>query len=267
MRPLTPFTALLETRRHLGDSVHFELPQDWLQGRTAFGGLTAALAVQAMRDVAGDDRPLRGLQTSFIGPVPQGPVEVAVSVVREGRTMRQVQATVRAGGETACLLVGSFGIARTSAIATFSPTQVEAPGPGQTPALPFVPGITPAFTQHLDFRWAAGDPLFSGGHARDTRIHLRLRDEPIDQELLCVLLADATPPVAFGQLDTPTMGSSVTWALELLPHASTSTPEGWWRHDTEMLAFSAGYSHERAMLWTPLGELAALGYQVVAVFG
>jgi acyl-CoA thioesterase len=267
MHPLTPFTALLENRRHLGDSVHFDIPPDWLQGRTTFGGLTAALAVQAMRDVAGSDRPLRGLQTSFIGPVPQGPFEVKVRVVREGRNMRQVEASVHVAGEVACLLVGSFGTARDSAIAGFAPTPPASPAADQAIALPYIEAVTPAFTQHIDFRWAAGDLPFSGGTQRDTRVHLRLKDEAVDHELLCVLLADATPPVALGHFAQPTMASSVTWALELLPCATTPSPEDWWRHDTEMLAFAAGYSHERAVLWSPRGEVAAFGYQVVAVFG
>jgi len=264
---LTPFSALLESRRHIGNTVFYDLPEDWLQGRTAFGGVSAALAVQAMRDVAGADRPLRGLQTSFIGPVPAGTLRVEVRVVREGRAMRQVEAALKVGEDTACLLLGSFGLARDSVIPAFTPAQPAALAVDAARALPYVAGVSPAFTQHVEFRWAAGDPPFSGGTARDMRVHMRLRDEAIDHELLCVLLGDAAPPVAFGHFDRPTMGSSVTWALELLPCSPAPSPDAWWRHDTEMHAFSAGYSHERAALWTPQGELAAVGYQIVAVFG
>ncbi|GAA5177395.1 thioesterase family protein [Niveibacterium umoris] len=264
---LTPFSALIENRSHRGDTVFFELTEDWLQGRTAFGGVSAALAVQAMRDVAGAERPLRGLQTSFVGPVPAGPLRVDVRVVREGKAMRQVEAALKVGEDTACLLVGSFGLARQSTIGTFAPPQPAAPAPEALRAMPYVEGVSPAFTQHVEFRWAAGDAPFAGGSARDMKVHLRLRDETIDHELLCVLLGDAAPPVAFGHFDRPTMGSSVTWALELLHCASAPSPDAWWRHDTGMVAFSAGYSHERAELWTPQGELAAFGYQIVAVFG
>lgn len=33
-------------------SVRFEIGADWAQGRTTYGGMTAMLAVQAMRDIA-----------------------------------------------------------------------------------------------------------------------------------------------------------------------------------------------------------------------
>jgi hypothetical protein len=37
--------------------------------------------------------------------------------------------------------------------------------------------------------------------------------------------------------------------------------------DKDALAAGAGYVNERTTLWTPDGQLAALGYQVVAVYG
>ena len=67
MKPLVSITALLKRRRRDGDRVTFEITDDWAQGRTTFGVLIAALAVAAMRDVTGDEWPLRALQASFIG--------------------------------------------------------------------------------------------------------------------------------------------------------------------------------------------------------
>jgi hypothetical protein len=42
--------------------------------------------------------------------------------------------------------------------------------------------------------------------------------------------------------------------------------EGWWRADNESLMVDAGYVNQSARLWAPGGQLAAYGYQVVAVF-
>jgi hypothetical protein len=36
--------------------------------------------------------------------------------------------------------------------------------------------------------------------------------------------------------------------------------------DKDALAVGEGYVNERTSLWTPSGQLAALGYQVVAVY-
>ena len=48
----TPLSALLARRRRSAHDVVFDVPEDWMQGRTSFGGLVSVDAVQAMRDVA-----------------------------------------------------------------------------------------------------------------------------------------------------------------------------------------------------------------------
>jgi acyl-CoA thioesterase len=62
------------------------------------GGVMAALAAAAMgTELARPDQRLRTLTTVFAAQVPAGPVTVDVSVLRRGRTMSQVQATLRPG--------------------------------------------------------------------------------------------------------------------------------------------------------------------------
>src|SRR5688572_20535682 len=89
MPTFTTLSFLLGARTRHDGGVRFEVPADWLQGRTSFGGLISVMAVQAMRDVVGaawgPEVHLRALQTSFIGPVTQGPVEVVVNLLREGK--------------------------------------------------------------------------------------------------------------------------------------------------------------------------------------
>jgi len=273
MADFIPLSRLLAARTRDGDAVHFEVSEDWLQGRTSFGGLISTLAVQAMRDVAGAGWPadvqLRALQTSFIGPVAQGPVQVAVRVLREGRNVRQVQAHVQQGGETAALLLGVFGSERETLLPGLAPAMPSAErGPDDTPALPFIPGIAPNFMQHLDMRWAEGGLPFTGTDTWHSRIHLRTRGEPqpLPLELLTVLLADAPPTPALSRFKRPTPASSVSWELELRPVAHELPADGWWRIDTEALAAAGGYVNQVSKLWSPSGDLAALGYQVVTVY-
>ena len=45
------------------------VPEDWMQGRSIFGGLQSALALRAMRGLVPAELPLRILQTTFIAPV------------------------------------------------------------------------------------------------------------------------------------------------------------------------------------------------------
>ena len=273
MPTFTPLASLLAARGRLESGVRFEVPEDWLQGRTSFGGLISVMAVQAMRDVAGaawpDDVRLRALQTSFIGPVAQGPVEVAVTLLREGKNVRQVQALVRQSGQTAALLLGVFGSERDTAVLPLSPKKppVETE-PDRTPLRSLPTGAAPSFTQHMDMRFAGGGAPFTGMPSTTSRIHLQLKGEPasgIPTELLTVLLADVPPTPLLAQFTKPTPASSVSWELELRPLPQAT--EGWWRADTDVLAAAGGYSNQATRLWSPDGELAALGYQVVTVYG
>lgn len=271
--PPVPLARLLAGRRvdAAAGRVQVPLAADWQQGRTTYGGLTAVLAVQAMRDLAGADWPLRALQTSFVGPV-HGAAEIEVRVLRQGRHVRQVQAEVRSGGATAAMLGGVFGGGRATAVPPLRPSApAVARGPQESTPPPFDAGRSPGFLRHLEVRWAEGDPPFTGGDSWHSRIHLRLRDaqaaRELDGELLSVLLADMPPCPAIGRLSEPAPASSVSWELELLPQADPPAADGWWRADTDALAAADGYVNQRTTLWAPDGRVAAFGYQVAAVFG
>ena len=95
---------------------------------------------------------------------------------------------------------------------------------------------------------------------------MRLLDNAgIDTELQAIILADAGPTPALAQLRGYTPASSVSWALELRP-VSIGQRDGHWRMDKDALAVGEGFVNEKTTLWTPCGQLAALGYQVVAVY-
>lgn len=273
--PFTPFVDLLSSRTRDDSTVSFPISEDWLQGRTAYGGLIAAIAAQAMRDVAGANWPtearLRALQTNFIGPVTSGRAEVKVQVLREGKSVRQVQASVTSQGEVAALVVGVYGSPRVSSVQPLAPRQpVVHCAAGDAPTQPFVPGQMPAFLQHFSFGWAAGSPPFSGGQGWETSFYLRLIDDRadrIDKDVLTVLFGDAPPSPAVSHFTRPAPASSVCWALELLPLEAPVAPDDWWRVDTQARSAAGGYVNHSSTLWAPAGEAAAVGHQVVTVYG
>ncbi|MEY4564317.1 MAG: hypothetical protein RLZZ618_3594 [Pseudomonadota bacterium] len=271
MSELTLLSALLDARTPGEGLVEFVVPEDWMQGRTTFGGLISVMAVRAMRDVAGRDWPesvkLRALQTSFVGPVDKGPVQVTVQVLREGKNVRQIQAQVRQNGSVAAVMLGVFGSERETTLSVLSPARPQSRSPEEGRRVPFVAGLAPNFTQHIDMSMVEGDMPYSGSDAWHSRIHLRLKHDTLaDTELLTVLLADVPPSPIVSRFKKPAPASSVSWALELRPLASQPDPRGFWRVDTEALASAGGYVNQVSRLWTPTGELASLGYQVVAAY-
>lgn len=273
MPGLTPFSSLVAGRRVDGDRVRYVVGDDWMQGRTCYGGVIAALAAQAMREVAGAGWPqavaLRALQTSFVAPVSPGAVDVRVQRLRQGRNVAQVQATVVQGEQVAAALLGVYGAGRESVLPPRMPLRPPVAAEADAlPAPPPRPPGAPVFLEHFDMRFAEGAPPFSGHDGWTSRIHLRLKPDEaasVPAELQTVLLADLPPTPAISRLRSPSPNSSVSWALELRPVESPPS-DGWWRADCESLMVAEGYVNHAARIWAPGGELAAYGYQVVAVF-
>ena len=110
------FAQLIASRERSGVRVTYRVGADWQHGRTLFGGLVAAFAACAIRDVAGPARPLRALQVAFVGPVPAGVLSVDVDVLRDGRAVTQVRAVAHAGDGTGCHVLAVLGDARASAL-------------------------------------------------------------------------------------------------------------------------------------------------------
>ena len=90
---------LLAAAEPLTGGFRLAIPESWHQGRTAYGGLTAALALHAARQVGGADLPpLRSAQVSFVGPV-YGEIEARARVLRRGRNAVWIAAELLRDGE------------------------------------------------------------------------------------------------------------------------------------------------------------------------
>jgi len=259
------FSEAMQTVTRHGDGWQATVSEDWLQGRSAFGGLQAALALRAMRELVHEDAPLRSLQTTFVAPVPAGTVNIRAHRLREGRSATQIEASLYDGEQTLCRLVGVFGSARPSVL-NFQPAQspVQAGAPRQ---LRYVEGRMPAFTQHFRASWLRGDLPFSGGHQRESMLQISLRDEGQPDETHVLAFADFIPPIALSMFDTPTPGSSLTWMIELLRDRYDDLGMDDWRVDAELIAARDGYTQQSLMLWGPRGEPVALSRQSMVVFG
>ena len=80
---------------------------------------------------------------------------------------------------------------------------------------------------------------------------------------MAVMLADAGPTPALSRLNRPAPASVGFPGPGAAPRIGQVPHDGIWRMDKQSLAVGEGYVNERTHLWTPSGELAALGYQVV----
>jgi acyl-CoA thioesterase len=247
-----------------------EVSEDWMQGRSVFGGLQSALALRAMRSVVAAEVPLRVLQTTFVAPVPAGTFAVEPRILRTGKSVTQVQATLAVGREIAAVFVGVFGSARASRVSV-------------VPSVPRLPRedlpITPkaelprppravAFAEHFSMRWLRGDLPVSGSTRTDAIIEVGMRDRATTaSEEHVVAIADSIPPLALSFLDVPAPGSSVTWTLELLRSRADNLPLEGWRLDAELTAAGEGYTSQSVVVSTPAGAPFALSRQSMVIFG
>jgi len=266
---MTPLSQIVATfKASEGDYAH-TLGSDWLQGRTAFGGLVAALANAAMRrGGVTDDRPLRALQAIYIGPNPAGEVSFRPEVKRVGKAVTLASCTVHAEGQTTATISAMYGVRRESVLA-IQPTPASlAVAPDQAFEVPFRPQST-GFVQHYRQRWARGERLFSRAKDSNMSVYVNYRNEPIERlsEAHVLALMDAIPSPALALMDKPSPASTLSWTLELLDHTFDFGVNEWWRLDAWVDAASDGYVTHTSQVINPAGRVAAISRQVVVVYG
>ena len=142
-----------------------------MQGRAGYGGLVGALALTSMRKHVPPARKVRSLLVSFVGPVGPGDFSIHARVLRSGKAVTHVEAKVVQREAVRCVVMGSFGGDRDSAIRIDPAPRPEMAGPAEALELPYIDGLTPAFTRHFAYRWALGElPLFRQGRPRNWRV-------------------------------------------------------------------------------------------------
>lgn len=259
------FSDWLASARLGAGRAEVDVGTDWMQGRSAFGGLQAAAGWLAMRTLVPATVPLRSLQMTFIAPVPAGPLRAEAAVLRAGTSVTHVEAWLRVEEQRCASLIGVFGAARASRVA-HQPVRPDIVDPQPT-RFPHVQGITPAFTRHFAARWLRGGLPFSGERSRASAVELDLLDAGPCTEAHVLALADFIPPVALSMLTAPTAGSSLTWMLELFCDEYAGLSLSGWRVDSELVAARDGYTSQSNRLWGPDGRLVALSRQSMVVFG
>jgi len=260
----TSWSQLLAATRVAPGAAQLDVPADWMQGRTVFGGLQAAVALRAMRSLV-PGVPLRTLQGTFLAPVPQGTVTAQAQVLRTGKSATHVEARIVDGDTTLALLVGVFGAPRASRVA-LAPRQTPVASPRPID-FPFMPGVTPEFTRHFKVRWLQGQPPYTGDTRVDHILEVGLRDAGPTTEGHVLALADFIPPIALSHLKAPVPGSTLTWMIEMLADRFDALGTERWRIDAQLAAAADGYTSQSVMVWGPAGEPVAMSRQSMVVFG
>jgi acyl-CoA thioesterase len=264
---MTSFSALLEAIGAPSSTYHLDIPEDWQQGRTTFGGLTAALCLAAVERSLTDLPPLRSAQFTFIGPA-GGAVEMTPRLLRRGKSSVFAAVELSAGGALATHAILSFNAARESQYRYSARAAPKAPLPGTTDA--FFGSGKPKYTQHFEAFVAGGQKLVSSAATPEIVLWVRHRDPSAMASLPgLIALSDTVPVAAYTMLAAPVPVSSITWSVELIDPAAALRAAGdaWYLLRNVGEDVREGYSVQDMALWAQDGTLILLARQTVAIFG
>ncbi len=243
-----------------------DLPLDWMQGRTAYGGAGAALTVEAARRSLPGLPPLRAAQFAFVGPS-SGRLTLIPTVLRRGRSVAFVSVDLLSEtGEVATRALLCFGAARSSSLADSQPTMPVVPGPAACAALPLV--SAPAYLSQFEIRPVGDGRVAGGGNKGELAGWYRHREAAqLDETVALVALGDASPPAPLAMMDRLVPVSTMTWSVEVGIDPGRGGADGWRYVELRGDMVAQGYGAERINVWSEDGTLLLTGRQSVAVFG
>src|SRR5829696_1627782 len=260
----------------------------WSTPIAANGGYLAAILVRAIEahGATGTDRQLRSLTCHFLRPVPSGPLDVAVEVLRAGRRISTVRVTASQQGRDAIHALAALAVLDLPAAGTWGPAAPEvAPAPPRE-----APFADPASYRRRDsghwlgptssmppmFRRVRVAPRIGGvpfsdhplppGEAPETGGWITLPEPRAIDAAFIALCTDVWWPPAFQPLGRPAIAPTIDLTIhvraDVPPEGLPDQPVlGWYRST----AAHGGLMEEDAALFLPDGSLLAHARQL-AIF-
>ena len=256
---MTSLRRVIDTLQPIEGGWRGRIPDDWLQGRTAYGGLSSALALHAAQHADDDLPPLRSAQVAFVGPL-SGDVVIRAMRLRRGRNAAWIQTDIESKAGLGYRATFVFMGPVDSKIDHRVGGAPEFPRPdADTKTFRGFPGV--AFTQNFELL----DKREGTGPAEWLRwVRLAERDG-LDPVIELIAVADCLPPAALKLVGGPAPVSSMTWQLNLLG-PQPSTTDGWWLLRAATDYAKDGSSSQTMAIWNAEGQSVAEQMQSVAIF-
>ena len=239
------------------------VPETWLQGRTTYGGLSAAMCLRAVELELPDLPPLRSAQINFIGPV-SGEVSIKVSVLRQGKSVACVSADMIGLGGLATHAVFTFGLSRPSKLDQDFTEPPSVPGIEESINF-FAHEQRPAFAKHFDCKLAQGGHPVSGSEHHEHYLWVRHQDKNAQGMTALMGIGDMPPPAVLPMFKEFAPISSMNWTVNILSE-DLSTDDGWWLLRSAAEHARNGYSSQDMQVWNSEGKLVISAMQTVALF-
>jgi acyl-CoA thioesterase len=247
-------------RRDSDDSTYdVDLDAGWSIGGKPNGGYLMAVLARAALDAAGRPHPL-AVSGHFLRPPIGGPAEVRVEVVKAGRTVSTVRATLWQGDRPCLDSLVTAGELAGEPIDYAGVTAPELPSPEECRSRAEAP-FRVELLDHVDVRLdPATAPFPTPNGIPLIRGWMRFHDGADADAIALALAVDAMPPTVFhlGRFGwAPT--AELTFLLRGLP------APGWLSFVAEATLLADGWFDETATVWDSTGRLVAQSRQLALV--
>lgn len=238
----------------------WEVPKGWAQGRSLFGGLSAAAATGLAR--RSTDRKLRTMQAQLTGPIAAGELIGTCTVLRSGKTTSFIEVKLYQDDTIRGLFVFIFIEEREGSISIAGPERPAWKPAEEAIQIPYIEDLMPEFTQNVEFRFAYGGIAFQGFEIGATGGYVKFNGTDNYRPEHQIALLDAWYPPIYAALPKPVFGSTVTWTAHLVADSAPGLHQ--FKYDT--LVAEGGFSTSVGHMWDSAGTYVGYTEQTVVVF-
>jgi acyl-CoA thioesterase len=239
-----------------------DIPVGWRQGPGAYGGLVVAALMRAAEQAIGDPaRAIRSVTAEIPAPVEPGRAELAVEILRAGKSVTTARVALKQAGETRAHAVVIAATARPNSMSWNALTPPAAPVFGRLESLP-TGGPFPEFARQFDFRIVEGIP--TSGMPGPCVGWVKARDAGgrFDAAYLAAMI-DVWFPAALVHAREMRPMATISFTLEIIDATNLRDEPLLYRAVSPVTADS--YSFETRELWTADGRLLARNHQTFVI--
>jgi len=263
--------AGMESSQIGGQSVFAaEVAPDWRAGRGPHGGYLAAMLLRALiASVADDARAPRSLTIHYARAPEPGPVRIATTVEREGRSLSTLSARMSQGDHLIGLALAAFSVPWGGPeITDVQIPAVDPPDPSRE-GVKLIERGGPEFARHIVLQPRMEGVPFAGSEQRmEIRGWLGLAEpRPIDA-LSLAFFSDALIPAPYMRLGEPAAVPTVDLTVHFrahMPRAPKTDPGELCLAMTQTELLHDGFFVEDGMIWAVDGTLLAQSRQLAIV--
>lgn len=250
----------------------WQVPDQWQQGRGAFGGLVVGALVRALEDERVDlegsaEQSLRSLTATLCGPVMPGPAQLKIEALRVGSGTSTFAISIIQEDELRAHAVALFGRARMASGGTWQDEPVPPLSDWRAlDVIPIGPPLGPVFARHFEYRPVGLLPFGGPTQPRQAQGWIRARHPGATRDAAYLAgLIDCWWPATYTSMSQPRPMATVTYTLEIIDQWGEVALDESLFYSAHAPVSTDGYTVEFRQLWSPDGRLLALNQQTIAI--